>query len=89
MAETSIQIQPAATNPAAPATQPLGMIAVPDGRGGSVLVQQVNLVNEDGDVYSPPTESTGMQIVYLLKAIHNLLAVANNGLQLPDSLEGK
>jgi hypothetical protein len=88
MAETSVNIQPAQVGQGVPAPpKQLAMIVLPDGAGGTVLAQQVCLVDDQGDTYVPLTEATGMKILGILTRIHNLIAEQNNNLKLPDIFE--
>jgi hypothetical protein len=76
MAESSIQVQPAATAPAgqpAPAPAALKMIVLPDG----TLAQAMCFVDDQGRVQQLMTEATGQRIAALLLHIATTLANAN------------
>jgi hypothetical protein len=85
MAETSVSIQPAATATQPSAPQQLKLFSVNDGLGigGSVLVQAVCLVDDQGRAYKPLTEDTGKQIVVLLQQLLQVTCEGGAGGQLP------
>jgi hypothetical protein len=86
MAETSIQVQPAATTTGTPAPQPIKMAVASDGSGTEI--QAVCLFDDQGRAVLPMTEATGQQIVRLLTQLLNQGAVATGGFLASDDAAG-
>ena len=91
MAETTIQVQPAATAQVpAPAPLPLKMFIVSDGQGqgGQALLQGIAIVDDQGRAQVPMTEATGQAIVKLLNQLLRVTVEANGGFYPTDENPG-
>ena len=91
MAETTTAVQPVATQGGPPpAPLQLKMFAVGDPNVGQALVQAVALVDDQGRALAPMSETTGKEIVGLLRSLIRAVVDSGNGQGLypPDGGQG-
>jgi hypothetical protein len=84
MAETAINVAPAAGQGAPVAALPLKLFSAPDGAGGLNVIQAVCITDDQGRAYLPMTEETGKELCSLMRQLLTTIVQNDGGFLPPD-----